>query len=41
MSKTVVYEVEVMFGDYAPVGIALFPNFSKWVDAASLNFFVT
>ena len=40
MSKTVVYEVEVMFGDCDPAGIVFFPNFSKWMDAASLNFFV-
>ena len=32
MSKavvSVVYEVEVMFGDCDPVGIVFFPNFSK------------
>jgi 4-hydroxybenzoyl-CoA thioesterase len=40
MSKTVIYEVEVMFGDCDPAGIVFFPNFSKWMDAASLNFFV-
>ncbi len=40
MSKTVVYEVEVMFGDCDPAGIVFFPNFSKWMDASSLNFFV-
>ena len=40
MSKTVVYPVEVMFGDCDPAGIVFFPNFSKWMDAASLNFFV-
>jgi len=40
MSKTVVYEVQVMFGDCDPAGIVFFPNFSKWMDAASLNFFV-
>ena len=38
--KTVVYEVEVMFGDCDPAGIVFFPNFSKWMDASSLNFFV-
>lgn len=44
MSKavvSVVYEVEVMFGDCDPAGIVFFPNFSKWMDASSLNFFVT
>ena len=40
MSKTVVYEVEVMFGDCDPAGIVFFANFSKWMDASSLNFFV-
>lgn len=40
MSKTTVYEVKVMFGDCDPAGIVFFPNFSKWMDAASLHFFV-
>jgi len=43
MSKAVVsavYEVEVMFGDCDPAGIVFFPNFLKWMDASSLNFFV-
>lgn len=40
MSKTIVYEVNVMFGDCDPAGIVFFPNFSKWMDASSLNFFV-
>ena len=40
MSKTTVYEVEVMFGDCDPAGIVFFPNFCKWMDASSLNFFV-
>jgi 4-hydroxybenzoyl-CoA thioesterase len=37
---SVVYEVEIMFGDCDPAGIVFFPNFSKWMDASSLNFFV-
>lgn len=37
---SVVYDVEVMFGDCDPAGIVFFPNFSKWMDASSLNFFV-
>ena len=37
---SVVYEVEVMFGDCDPAGIVFFPNFSRWMDASSLNFFV-
>ena len=40
VNKTVVFEVEVMFGDCDPAGIVFFPNFSKWMDASSLNFFV-
>ncbi len=40
MTKTVVYSVDVMFGDCDPAGIVFFPNFSKWMDASSLNFFV-
>lgn len=39
MDKTVVYEVNVAFGDCDPAGIVFFPNFSRWMDAASLNFF--
>ena len=39
MSKTVVYEVEIMFGDCDPAGIVFFPNYCKWMDASSLNFF--
>ena len=40
MSKTVVYSVDVLFGDCDPAGIVFFPNFSKWMDASSLNFFM-
>ena len=40
MSKTVIFEVNVMFGDCDPAGIVFFPNYSKWMDAASLNFFI-
>jgi 4-hydroxybenzoyl-CoA thioesterase len=40
MDKTVVYEVPVAFGDCDPAGIVFFPNFSRWMDASSLNFFV-
>ena len=39
MSKTTVYEVKVAFGDCDPAGIVFFPNFLKWMDAASLHFF--
>jgi 4-hydroxybenzoyl-CoA thioesterase len=40
MSKTVTYAVDVLFGDCDPAGIVFFPNFSKWMDASSLNFFM-
>jgi 4-hydroxybenzoyl-CoA thioesterase len=40
MGKTIVYEVKVAFGDCDPAGIVFFPNFSRWMDAASLNFFM-
>ena len=40
MSKTTVFEIPVTFGDCDPAGIVFFPNFSKWMDAASLHFFV-
>ncbi|MGH6638672.1 MAG: acyl-CoA thioesterase [Polaromonas sp.] len=40
MSKTTVYEIKVQFGDCDPAGIVFFPNFSKWMDAASLHFFM-
>lgn len=40
MSKTTVYEVKVMFGDCDPAGIVFFPNFCKWMDASSLDFFM-
>ncbi|MEP6825136.1 MAG: acyl-CoA thioesterase [Ramlibacter sp.] len=40
MSKTVVYTVRVEFGDCDPARIVWFPNFFRWIDAASRNFFV-
>jgi 4-hydroxybenzoyl-CoA thioesterase len=39
MSRTHVHEVEVHFGDCDPAGIVFFPNFSRWMDEASLAFF--
>ena len=39
MSKTVIYTVHVEFGDCDPAGIVWFPNFFRWIDAASRNFF--
>jgi 4-hydroxybenzoyl-CoA thioesterase len=40
MSRIVVMPVTVQFGDCDPAGIVFFPNFSRWMDAASLNFFM-
>jgi len=39
MSKTIVREVNVEFGDCDPAGIVFFPNFSRWMDAASHRYF--
>jgi 4-hydroxybenzoyl-CoA thioesterase len=39
MSKTVIYTVHVEFGDCDPASIVWFPNFFRWIDAASRNFF--
>src|SRR5208282_321650 len=39
MKRTVVYRVQIQFGDCDPAGIVFFPNFSRWMDAASLNYF--
>ncbi|MEK8050240.1 thioesterase family protein [Ideonella sp. DXS22W] len=40
MSQVHVHRVEVCFGDCDPAGIVFFPNFSKWMDTASLAFFM-
>ena len=40
MSKVHVYPVNVQFGDCDPAGIVFFPNFSRWMDEASLAFFM-
>ena len=40
MPKTTLFTVDVQFGDCDPAGIVFFPNFSRWMDAASLAFFV-
>ena len=40
MSKTTVLKVQVHFGDCDPAGIVFFPNFSRWMDASSFQFFV-
>ena len=38
--KTTFYRVAIEFGDCDPAGIVFFPNFSRWMDAASLAFFM-
>ena len=40
MNRTVIYEVRVEFGDCDPAGIVWFPNFFRWIDAASRHFFI-
>ena len=39
MPRTTQHSVTVQFGDCDPGGIVFFPNFSRWMDAASLMFF--
>jgi 4-hydroxybenzoyl-CoA thioesterase len=39
-SRTHVYEVKIQFGDCDPAGIVFFPNYSRWMDEASLAFFM-
>lgn len=40
MSKTHIHRVTIRFGDCDPAGIVFFPNFLKWMDEASLAFFM-
>jgi 4-hydroxybenzoyl-CoA thioesterase len=40
MSKTIIYKQKVEFGDCDPARIVWFPNYFRWIDAASRNFFV-
>jgi 4-hydroxybenzoyl-CoA thioesterase len=40
MGKEIVYEVRVEFGDCDPAKIVWFPNFFRWIDAASRHFFI-
>lgn len=39
-SRVHVHRVQVHFGDCDPAGIVFFPNFSRWMDEASLAFFM-
>ena len=38
--RTTLHSVDVQFGDCDPAGIVFFPNFLRWMDAASLSFFM-
>lgn len=40
MPKTITYTTRVEFGDCDPAGIVWFPNFFRWIDAASRHFFI-
>jgi len=40
MPRTTTTTVNVTFGDCDPAGIVFFPNFSRWMDSASLAFFM-
>jgi 4-hydroxybenzoyl-CoA thioesterase len=40
MPRTTTHSVDVQFGDCDPAGIVFFPNFLRWMDAASLSFFM-
>ena len=40
MSKSNIHRVTIRFGDCDPAGIVFFPNFLKWMDEASLAFFM-
>jgi 4-hydroxybenzoyl-CoA thioesterase len=39
-SRTTHFDVAVEFGDCDPAGIVFFPNFLRWIDSASRNYFV-
>ena len=39
MARVVTYTVHVEFGDCDPACIVWFPNFFRWIDAASRHFF--
>jgi 4-hydroxybenzoyl-CoA thioesterase len=39
-SRITAMTVQVNFGDCDPAGIVFFPNFLRWMDAASLHFFM-
>ena len=40
MTRTTTHTVTIQFGDCDPAGIVFFPNYSRWLDASSLSFFM-
>ena len=40
MARTTHHRVTVQFGDCDPAGIVFYPNFQRWMDEASLAFFM-
>ena len=40
MAREVIYTQRVEFGDCDPARIVWFPNFFRWIDAASRHFFI-
>jgi len=40
MARTTTHTVMIQFGDCDPAGIVFFPNYSRWLDASSLSFFM-
>jgi 4-hydroxybenzoyl-CoA thioesterase len=38
--RSTLHRVDVAFGDCDPAGIVFFPNFLRWMDTASLSFFM-
>ena len=40
MPRTTTHSIDIAFGDCDPAGIVFFPNFLRWMDTASLSFFM-
>ena len=40
MPRQTTHTVTIHFGDCDPAGIVFYPNFQRWMDAASLSFFM-
>jgi 4-hydroxybenzoyl-CoA thioesterase len=40
MTAKTIFTTSVEFGDCDPAGIVWFPNFFRWIDAASRNYFI-